>query len=494
MADALTRWIAFLGATGGARLATLATALLGGFVRAATALGPHSGQAAPPMFGDFEAQRHWMELTLHLPPARWYFYDLGYWGLDYPPLTAYVSWLCGAIAHRIDPAFVALDASRGAEGYGLKLFMRWTVAVSELLVYLPAVYWFCRTWAPAWRDRQLLFALVYLQPALILIDHGHFQYNAVMLGLAVAAFALFCRRRYLLGSACFVLSLMFKQMALYYSLPVFVFLLAKCFDPKEGGFKLFVQLGLTVVATFALVLLPFLRDPAQLMQIVHRLFPVARGLYEDKVANVWCALSVVVKLRDFFSQGSLAILSIGATLLAALPSLVDLFLRPSSVRLLYSLVCVSLSFFLFSFQVHEKTILVPLLPISLLALDEPAAFGWMVNTACFSMFHTLLKKDGLTLQYCVLMLFWNWANSSHLRSLLDGSARSLLIGVRCSGLSRGPPLNRCFRQASYVAMLAVHAIDLFMLPPARLPDLFVVMNVLVSASVFVAVCRLGRRK
>lgn len=47
------------------------------------------------MHGDFEAQRHWMEITTHLPIAQWYFYDLEYWGLDYPPLTAYHSWLLG---------------------------------------------------------------------------------------------------------------------------------------------------------------------------------------------------------------------------------------------------------------------------------------------------------------------------------------------------------------------------------------------------------------
>lgn len=47
------------------------------------------------MHGDFEAQRHWMEITIHLPISMWYFYDLQYWGLDYPPLTAYHSWLLG---------------------------------------------------------------------------------------------------------------------------------------------------------------------------------------------------------------------------------------------------------------------------------------------------------------------------------------------------------------------------------------------------------------
>ena len=34
------------------------------------------GQAKPPMYGDFEAQRHWMEITLHLPAKQWLvFYD-----------------------------------------------------------------------------------------------------------------------------------------------------------------------------------------------------------------------------------------------------------------------------------------------------------------------------------------------------------------------------------------------------------------------------------
>ena len=47
------------------------------------------------MHGDFEAQRHWMEITIHLPISKWYTYDLQYWGLDYPPLTAYHSWLLG---------------------------------------------------------------------------------------------------------------------------------------------------------------------------------------------------------------------------------------------------------------------------------------------------------------------------------------------------------------------------------------------------------------
>ena len=33
------------------------------FLRLATGLHKHSGQGQPPLFGDFEAQRHWVEIT-----------------------------------------------------------------------------------------------------------------------------------------------------------------------------------------------------------------------------------------------------------------------------------------------------------------------------------------------------------------------------------------------------------------------------------------------
>jgi hypothetical protein len=66
-----------------------------GLFRWTTSLWGYSGFESPPMHGDFEAQRHWMEITRHLPARDWYFYELEWWGLDYPPLTAYHSWILG---------------------------------------------------------------------------------------------------------------------------------------------------------------------------------------------------------------------------------------------------------------------------------------------------------------------------------------------------------------------------------------------------------------
>ena len=49
--------------------------LLACLIRALVGLGGWSGRGKPPMYGDFEAQRHWMELTWHLPTCLLYTSD-----------------------------------------------------------------------------------------------------------------------------------------------------------------------------------------------------------------------------------------------------------------------------------------------------------------------------------------------------------------------------------------------------------------------------------
>ena len=89
---------------GGWESLRVVTALVGAtlfLLRSQVALWPHSGMNTPPRYGDFEAQRHWLELTTALPVDEWYRNstrnDLSYWGLDYPPLTAYHAWGCGKL-------------------------------------------------------------------------------------------------------------------------------------------------------------------------------------------------------------------------------------------------------------------------------------------------------------------------------------------------------------------------------------------------------------
>ena len=146
---------------------------------------------------------------------------------------------------------------------------------------------------------------------------------------------------------------------------------------------MFIRLGVTVIATFGVLLSPFLTSVEDIQQVFHRVFPIARGLYEDKVANMWCAVNVVVKLRQLFDLQTTIRLSLVATVLAMLPSVIHLGLNPTRKRLMYGLVCCSMSFFLFSFQVHEKSILLPALPVTLLILEEPWAVNMFINVAMF---------------------------------------------------------------------------------------------------------------
>lgn len=177
----------------------IALALISGvaFLRVLVGYQPHSGQdnyhgLHAAYGGDFEAQRHWMELTWHLPLSVWYWYDLYYWGLDYPPLSAYLSWICGGLSSLlVGPESVALEESRGIEDPVHKSFMRATVLVTDLLFYGTVAWNFTEpllitqkhTFHSAWS-----FVFVMIQPAILLIDHGHFQYNTTALGLSLWVF------------------------------------------------------------------------------------------------------------------------------------------------------------------------------------------------------------------------------------------------------------------------------------------------------------------
>ncbi|KAJ3555109.1 hypothetical protein NM688_g2762 [Phlebia brevispora] len=493
------RWARWIHKQGLKQLAIPLILLVSTLVRWCIGLGSYSGQGTPIMFGDYEAQRHWMELTIHLPFRQWYTYDLPYWGLDYPPLTAYVSWLCGIVGSWIDPTWFALYTSRGIETPGSKVYMRATVVFFDLLVYIPSVILFTHTWQSNRSSRTQHVALLTLlfQPALLLIDFGHFQYNSVMLGFTLLAIDLFAKGQDVLGAICFVLSLGFKQMALYYAPAIGSYLLAKCLclGFVEGS-RLFIRLAIVTSISFVILFLPWLPPFAPIPSIlapISRIFPFARGLFEDKVANFWCASNIVFKWRLWLSRDTLVKLSAVLTALGFFPSVTGLLYHgyqvgaseklskketssnappvPILPLLPYALLASSMSFFLFSFQVHEKTILVPLLPLTLLVSgSSPSSFTFQLgvlvnNVAVFSMW-PLLQRDGLALQYFAVTLLWN-----------------RLIGYNPLKYKPGT-LVHYIPLVIYAACFTLHVLETLIPPPARLPDIYPVLNVLISTPVF----------
>ena len=100
----------------------------------------YSGENDLPKFGDFEAQRHWMEITTNLNISNWYTNDKltnpqNYWPIDYPPCSAYHSWFFGTIFKIIYPKSVGLLTSIGFESHVLKILMRLSALISDIIFF-----------------------------------------------------------------------------------------------------------------------------------------------------------------------------------------------------------------------------------------------------------------------------------------------------------------------------------------------------------------------
>uniref|UniRef100_A0A3Q2XIF2 Alpha-1,3-glucosyltransferase n=1 Tax=Hippocampus comes TaxID=109280 RepID=A0A3Q2XIF2_HIPCM len=273
-----------------------------------------------------------------------------------------------------------------------------------------------------------------------------------------------------LGSMAFSLALNYKQMELYHALPFFCYLLGKCV--KMGlmgrGLLMLVKVAAAVLVTFALCWLPFLSDPAQTLQVLRRIFPVARGLFEDKVANTWCSLNILIKIRSILSTDFQLYLSLACTVLAVLPSCIRVLTKPTFWQFKLTLVNSSLGFFLFSYQVHEKSILL----------------------ASFML--PLLLKDGLLVPYVVTSLGFLFFSTYLLSALKHGSEEELALGAYHKLFFFLPRMDLAwivrtplFAFQFYISLSAMACLSIASVaipPPPHLPDLF---PVLVSTFSFV---------
>jgi len=403
--------------------------------------------------------------------------------------------------------------------------MRATVVVSEYLVYVPAIVNFFRRYTRmqgvhAW-SASIALAAVLLQPATILIDHGHFQYNTVMLGLVVASLDAILAGRMLWACIFFVGALGFKQMALYYAPVMFAYLLGICVFPRVRILRL-INIALITIAAFALLFAPLLitatkaearefiasspQSPLlqalpnsldktsviyaiifQLAQTIHRVLPFARGIFEDKVANAWCAIHTFYKLNRF-DTSLLQRASLGATLGSIIVPCAIIFRHPRASLILPAMSCVSWGFFLFSFQVHEKSVLLPLLPMTLSLAGngglnkENRAWVGLANILGSWTMYPLLKREELSVPYGVMTLLW-----AYLVGLFPFSFETYRNRLSLEDSNSQFELNfftKLLHFAFYVAMIAWHVLEAFVEPIPGKPDLWVVLNALVGAGGF----------
>ena len=217
---------------------------------------------------------------------------------------------------------------------------------------------------------------------------------------AAAAVAAILRGHHALGSVLYTCAFNHKQMALFYAPAFFAHLLGRCLASPRPVARV-ARLGVAVIGTMLALWGPFLRDPGALA-VALRLAPIKRGVYEDHVASLWCVTNPLFRWKTRFEAPALARAAATLSLAACVPCCAQQLLRPSRRGLLYAMLNTALAAFLLGFQVHEKSILLPLLPAALLAHDEPVLIRVLGALAAFSMF-PLLRFERLGAAYAATL-------------------------------------------------------------------------------------------
>lgn len=358
---------------------------------------------------DFDVHRNWLAITHKLPISQWYFDNVNgttVHTLDYPPAFAYFEWilsnnpLTALVIPEEDRCLELLSDNDNEPSPLCVVFHRSTVILSDVILWLGA--WLaCRAFhyqRPIYHT-TLSFLMIILNPGLIWLDHIHFQYNGMLLGVLLASLGLLMLGNHLPsntsgyhychlgGAALYAFLLNLKHLYLTLAPIYFCYLFHKyCFvmSGKRFRFSLvcFLQLAAVTAGTLLLPWVPFLiqsHPNEQFVQIFARLFPFGRGLVHDYwAANVWAIFSFADKIVrtlesqiSWFPVSSLPepspMVCAFFLLVSILPAMLAVSFRPpNNTRLLQSVVYASFCAFMLAYHVHEKAILTPLLPLAVL--------------------------------------------------------------------------------------------------------------------------------
>ncbi|EGB07720.1 hypothetical protein AURANDRAFT_27313, partial [Aureococcus anophagefferens] len=128
---------------------------------------------------DFEVHRNWLAVTASTPMAYWYADQpkQSPWTLDYPPLFGVFERFLSYFAKLADPMIVE-PQNLDYAAWSCVAFQRFTVVAAELACLGGGVA-VASGGAPE-------FAVLFAGPglaSLFVVDHVHFQYNGVFLGV-----------------------------------------------------------------------------------------------------------------------------------------------------------------------------------------------------------------------------------------------------------------------------------------------------------------------
>ncbi|KAF5333253.1 hypothetical protein D9611_002180 [Ephemerocybe angulata] len=352
---------------------------------------------------DFEVHRNWLAITHSLPISQWYYDTTSEWTLDYPPFFAYFEKLLSIPAYLIDPKIVDLQ-NLNYDSWSVIAYQRTSVIITELVLATALLRFIPGSVDPS--VQRIISAALFLHPGFLIVDHMHFQYNGFMFGILLWSILMARNGNKLASGILFAILLNFKHIYMYLAPAYFVYLLrAFCLTPSgQVEIKNFLALANAVIGVFIASLGPF-AVMGQIPQLLSRLFPFTRGLnHAYWAANAWALVTAVDRILLKYIQFTGAKIPVdadgvasssrglvGDTVFAVLPQvkpihtfiitiicqlaiLAKLWTNPSTKSFLTALTLCGWTSFLFGWHVHEKAVLLILVPLSLLAAERHAYF------------------------------------------------------------------------------------------------------------------------
>ncbi|XP_076403583.1 dolichyl pyrophosphate Glc1Man9GlcNAc2 alpha-1,3-glucosyltransferase isoform X3 [Peromyscus maniculatus bairdii] len=387
---------------------------------------------------DFEVHRNWLAITHSLPISQWYYEATSEWTLDYPPFFAWFEYALSHVAKYFDQEMLTIHNLNYCSSRTL-LFQRFSVIVTDAL-FIYAVHECCKCIDGKKTSKELtekpkfvLSVLLLWNFGLLIVDHIHFQYNGFLSGLMLLSIAWLFQKRHMEGAFLFAVLLHFKHIYLYVAPAYGIYLLRSyCFTASKpdgavrwGSFSFVrvISLGLIVFLVSALSLGPFIALN-QLPQVFSRLFPFKRGLCHAYWApNFWALYNALDKALAVIDPQGLDDKWFGSAVPAHSSSLsfptgnphlhTDSHTGPRGfVR---CLVLCALSSFMFGWHVHEKAILLAILPMSLLSVEkagDATIFLILATTGHYSLFPLLFTAPELPIKILLMLLFTIYSISS----------------------------------------------------------------------------------
>ena len=406
---------------------------------------------------DFEVHRNWLAITFSLPINKWYFEHTSEWTLDYPPFFAWFEKILSMFAFLVDPEIVKLD-NLNYNAPSVIYFQRGTVILSDLLLNYGALK--CtksfqslssaKPLCDISNVKLVFLILISFNCGLYMVDHIHFQYNGFLFGMLLLSFANLMDGNIKWASFWFSVLLNFKHIFMYIAPAYGIYLLRTfCMNKSKPllsailsiNVKKLLQLAFIVVSVFIISFGPFYDH---LDQILRRLFPFKRGLTHAYWApNFWAlynfadkVLYVLDKKMQFGISGNithssssglvqsldhavlpsiLPIFTFIITVLSMGPCLVMLILYPcklhkeSVIQFLRTVTLCSLCSFMFGWHVHEKAILMAIIPYTLVAVQgsnvDAKIFLILQTVGYYSLFPLLFKPFETVIKILLLFIY-----------------------------------------------------------------------------------------